>query len=52
MEVQCQMQQLKKLLKNIPICTTFSPVVMQSKEEIAREYNIPEMENKRTTKNC
>ena len=28
--------------KNIPICTTFSPVVMQSKLEIAREYLIPE----------
>ena len=28
--------------KNIPICTTFSPVVMQSKPEIAREYLIPE----------
>lgn len=28
--------------KNIPICTTFSPVVMQSNTEIARKYNIPE----------
>jgi len=28
--------------KNIPICTTFSPIVMQSKSEIAREYLIPE----------
>ena len=28
--------------KNIPICTTFSPVVMQSNAEIARKYNIPE----------
>ncbi|SVD85003.1 uncharacterized protein METZ01_LOCUS437857, partial [marine metagenome] len=28
--------------KNIPICTTFSPVVMQSKPEIARKYLIPE----------
>ena len=27
--------------KNIPICTTFSPVVMQSNAEIARKYNIP-----------
>ena len=31
--------------KNIPICTTFSPVVMQSKPEIAREYLIPEWRN-------
>ena len=28
--------------KNIPIVTTFSPVVMQSQPEIARRYNIPE----------
>jgi imidazolonepropionase-like amidohydrolase len=28
--------------KNIPIVTTFSPVVMQSQPEIARQYNIPE----------
>jgi len=28
--------------KNVPIVTTFSPVVMQSKPEVAREYNIPE----------
>ena len=28
--------------KNIPICTTFSPVVMQSNAELARKYNIPE----------
>ena len=28
--------------KNIPICTTFSPVVMQRNAEIARKYNIPE----------
>ena len=27
--------------KNVPIVTTFSPVVMQSKPEVAREYNIP-----------
>jgi imidazolonepropionase-like amidohydrolase len=30
------------LSKNVPIVTTFSPVVMQSKPEIARQYNIPE----------
>ena len=36
--------------KNIPICTTFSPVVMQSKEEIAREYNIPEWKIKERQK--
>ena len=30
------------LSKNVPIVTTFSPLVMQSKPEIAREYNIPE----------
>ena len=28
--------------KNIPICTTFSPVVIQSNPEIARKYLIPE----------
>ena len=28
--------------KNIPICTTFSPVVLQSNAELARKYNIPE----------
>jgi imidazolonepropionase-like amidohydrolase len=28
--------------KNIPICTTFSPVVMQSNADLARKYNIPE----------
>ena len=28
--------------KNIPICTTFSQVVMQSNAEIARKYSIPE----------
>ena len=27
--------------KNIPICTTFSQVVMQSNAELARKYNIP-----------
>jgi len=36
--------------KNIPICTTFSPVVMQSKEEIARKYNIPEWKIKERQK--
>ena len=36
--------------KNIPICTTFSPVVMQSKEEIARRYNIPEWKIKERQK--
>ena len=36
--------------KNIPICTTFSPVVMQSKEEIARQYNIPEWKIKERQK--
>jgi len=30
------------LSKDIPIVTTFSPLVMQSQAEIAREYNIPE----------
>ncbi len=30
------------LSKNVPIVTTFSPLVMQSKPEVAREYNIPE----------
>ena len=28
--------------KGIPIVTTFAPVVMQSKPEIARQYNVPE----------
>lgn len=28
--------------KNIPIVTTFAPIVMQSQPEIARKYNIPE----------
>lgn len=28
--------------KNIPIVTTFAPLVMQSQAEIARQYNIPE----------
>jgi imidazolonepropionase-like amidohydrolase len=28
--------------KNVPIVTTFSPLVMQSRPEIARKYNIPE----------
>lgn len=28
--------------KNIPIVTTFAPLVMQSQAEIARKYNIPE----------
>jgi imidazolonepropionase-like amidohydrolase len=28
--------------KNIPIVTTFSPLVMQSRPEVARKYNIPE----------
>ena len=28
--------------KNVPIVTTFSPLVMQSRPEIARTYNIPE----------
>ena len=36
--------------KNIPICTTFSPVVMQSKEEIAKQYNIPEWKIKERQK--
>ena len=36
--------------KNIPICTTFSPVVMQSKSEIAREYLIPEWKIKERQK--
>ena len=36
--------------KNIPICTTFSPVVMQSKPEIAREYLIPEWKIKERQK--
>ena len=36
--------------KNIPICTTFSPVVMQSKEGIARQYNIPEWKIKERQK--
>lgn len=30
------------LSKDIPIVTTFSPLVMQSQAEIARKYNIPE----------
>lgn len=30
------------LSKNVPIVTTFSPLVMQSRPEIARKYNIPE----------
>ena len=28
--------------RNVPIVTTFSPLVMQSRPEIARKYNIPE----------
>lgn len=28
--------------KNIPIVTTFAPLVMQSRPEVARQYNIPE----------
>lgn len=28
--------------KNIPIVTTFAPLVMQSQAELARQYNIPE----------
>ena len=36
--------------KNIPICTTFSPVVMQSNAEIARQYNIPEWKIKERQK--
>ena len=36
--------------KNIPICTTFSPVVMQSNTEIARKYNIPEWKIKERQK--
>ena len=28
--------------KNIPIVTTFAPVVMQANEEIARKFNVPE----------
>jgi imidazolonepropionase-like amidohydrolase len=28
--------------KNVPIVTTFSPLVMQSRPEVARKYNIPE----------
>jgi imidazolonepropionase-like amidohydrolase len=28
--------------KRIPIVTTFAPLVMQSKPELARQYNIPE----------
>lgn len=28
--------------KNIPIVTTFAPLVMQSRPELARQYNIPE----------
>ena len=28
--------------KNIPIVTTFAPIVMQSQPEVARKYNIPE----------
>jgi imidazolonepropionase-like amidohydrolase len=30
------------LSKNVPIVTTFSPLVMQSRPEVARKYNIPE----------
>jgi imidazolonepropionase-like amidohydrolase len=30
------------LAKQIPIVTTFAPLVMQSKPELARQYNIPE----------
>lgn len=30
------------LQKKIPIITTFAPLVMQSKPEIARQYNVPE----------
>ena len=30
------------LEKNIPIVTTFAPLVMQSQAELARQYNIPE----------
>lgn len=30
------------LAKNIPIVTTFAPLVMQSQADIARQYNIPE----------
>ena len=36
--------------KNIPICTTFSPVVMQSNAEIAKQYNIPEWKIKERQK--
>jgi imidazolonepropionase-like amidohydrolase len=30
------------LEKNIPIVTTFAPLVMQSQPELARQYNVPE----------
>ena len=40
----------KDAKKNIPICTTFSPVVMQSNAEIARQYNIPEWKIKERQK--
>jgi imidazolonepropionase-like amidohydrolase len=30
------------LKKNIPIVTTFAPLVMQSQPELARKYNVPE----------
>lgn len=32
----------KLVSKNVPIVTTFSPLVMQSRPEVARKYNIPE----------
>ena len=32
----------KLVARGVPIVTTFSPVVIQSKPEIARKYNIPE----------
>ncbi len=36
--------------KNIPIVTTFSPLVMQSRPEVARKYNIPEWKIEETYK--
>ena len=39
----------KLLERGVPIVTTFSPVLLQSKPEIARKYNIPGMEDQRAS---
>ena len=33
--------------KDIPIVTTFAPLVMQAKADVARQYRYPRMENRR-----